>query len=133
MGFTNRTEDSMGTVTIETAPQHMDALAKGNEIRKHRAQFKRDLRTLDPPNAYQWVVDHIADPPAWMTRMELLDIMRNIPSCGPERACIILRRAGIINPVRQVGKMTYRQQIALCGLLHDRTRELEEAAARKRK
>ena len=125
----------MGTVTIDTPKkQHMDALAKGNAIRKDRAAFKRELKKQNPIDAYQMVADYIAEPPAWMIRMELLDIMRNIPSCGPERACRLIRKAGIINPVREVGKLTYRQQIALCRLFHERTRAIENqsAAARKR-
>lgn len=121
----------MGAVAAHKAAedihkQHMDALAKGNQIRMRRAQFKRDLRQMDPIEACQTVVDHIADPPVWMVRMELLDVMRNIPTCGPEKACRIMRQSGILNPVRQVGKLTHRQQIALSSALHDRTRELEQ-------
>ena len=113
------------TTSAARREQHMTALAKGNEIRLKRAEFKRNLKQLPPNEAFQVVADHIADPPAWMVRMELLDVMRYIPSCGSERACRMIRTAGIINPVRQIGKLTYRQQIALCGELHAKTKRLE--------
>lgn len=69
--------------------QHMEALARANEVRMARATIKRGLRTgaVDP-------ADLIVDPPDPLAKVKVGEFLMWVPGVGRDRAQRILRRQG---------------------------------------
>lgn len=103
----------MSTLTIpsRTIDQRREALAIANEVRFARARLKRDIaagRVL--------VADVLADPPALVASMPSIELLRAVPHVGRCKAGSWLKRGGVTDPSRPVGRLTARQREELAAV-----------------
>jgi len=89
------------------------ALERANEIRFARAALKREIKAGTAS-----VADLVADPPAYLASMKVLDLMVAQPYMGPTRALPLLE-AATVSPRKTVGGLSRRQREELAALLRD--------------
>lgn len=114
------------TMPARSLDQRFEALARANEIRRERADFKRELRTLDPDEAL-WVVGCLLlVPPAWAENWVCWDLLSALPKFGRVKVSRTLAKHGV-SQRRRVGALSARQrrelQEALVGPLRRDARE----------
>lgn len=95
----------------------MDALRKGNEIRYARAELKRQLAMLPPPEARRWVAGLLVDPPDFVLGMPTVKLLEAIPRAGVRQAANWVSRTSILNGLKRISDLTDRQRIALAELI----------------
>lgn len=100
-----------GATTYDQEQQRNDALAAANETRLNRAQMKRDIK------AGRVLVDEILlDPPWYVEKMSVIELLIAMPKRGRIRATQVLNQTKI--PVgKEVGRLTEHQRIILAGHL----------------
>lgn len=91
--------------------QRMDALANANEIRKKRAQLKRDLKA-----GRANVVDHLIEPEEWLESMKIMDLILAIPKYGRVKMNHVLMMSRI-SPSKTVGGLSQRQRTEVASRL----------------
>jgi hypothetical protein len=87
-----------------TADQRIQALQIANEVRSRRSALKRDLKA-----GRQSAVLLIADPPAWLQSMKVLDLLTAMPRVGRVKAARVLR-ATAVSPHKTVAGLSERQR-----------------------
>lgn len=94
--------------------QRLEALERGNAIRSHRAELKRDVKTRRKS-----VHDVLAAPEPEEVTMKVLDLLLAVPKVGRVKAGKWLNRTRI-SPSKTVGGLTERQRFELCTLIGHR-------------
>lgn len=91
--------------------QRMSALAQANEIRRRRAELKRDLKA-----GRASIVALLLKPPEFVETMKVCDLLMAAPKLGRVKVNKIL--AGCrISPAKSLGGLTGRQRAELVGCL----------------
>lgn len=91
--------------------QALEALEVANRTRRERAEVKRLIRC-----GGLTVAEVLADPPAFLARMPIGELIRAQALWGPTRSRKFLRRAEITE-TRRIGELTERQRDLIAGLL----------------
>lgn len=91
--------------------QTLEALAVANEVRFARAELKREIFRGETS-----VAEVLADPPTYLARMPIGELLRAQSLWGPTRSRKLLRRAEI-RETRRVGELTERQRDLIARLL----------------
>lgn len=91
--------------------QHLNALARANEIRLARATLKHRIARGEIP-----VTDVILNPPAEAETWPIMDVLQSQRGWGRERSFRLLRRAGV-HEGKAVGVLTERQRVKLATFL----------------
>src|SRR5690606_34055339 len=94
--------DAPVTTTIEAIPQHMAALARGNELRMASAAIRREIRALPRAEALRRVADLLERPPMPIQRTRVVLLLRAVPRMGLRKTHMLLARVGC-NEYRHVG------------------------------
>ena len=109
---TRRGGKSMGaTMTATTSPgrleQRLEALERANEIRRLRAQLKRDLKA-----GHKAIEEVLSRPPNYLASATILDLLIWTPKRKRTKASRVLQRCQI-SASRTVGELTERQRQVL--------------------
>jgi hypothetical protein len=88
--------------------QHMEALARGNEIRCARAQLKREIKAREILVA-ELLREEIPD---WLRSERVDRLLGAIPGMGVHRIRTMLRQIPV-GEIRTVGNLTPREKAAL--------------------
>jgi hypothetical protein len=108
------------TMTPErSTEQRMDALAWANEIRKFRAQLKRDVKAGKVPVVSVLLEELPAAQQGMVETMKVIDLLLVVPKVGRVKANRWLRDC-LVSPSRTVGGMSDRQRMALVATLSGR-------------
>jgi hypothetical protein len=102
--------------------QHMDALARANEIRLARADLKRQVHDGEVT-----VGQILQDPPLEVQTMAISDLLQAQFRWGEYRArklCTAL----VISERRPIGRLTARERDRICGMLRYSAQDVEWAA-----
>jgi hypothetical protein len=99
-------------VTIAPAPQHLQALARANEVRLARAELKRRVSDGETSAAHV-----ILECPWQAESMTVADLLTSQRRWGATR-CRRVLQAVPLSENKTVGTMTDRQRQALAGLLN---------------
>ena len=91
--------------------QRTEALAKANAVYRSRANLKREIFRGETT-----VTEVLADPPAYLNRMAIGELLRAQKLWGNTRSRKLLRQAEI-RENRRVGELTERQRDLIAGLL----------------
>lgn len=91
--------------------QRMSALERANHIRSFRAQLKRDLKA-----GRKRAADLIAQPPAEVETMRIVEVLLALPKCGRVKATKTLNTVRA-SPSKTVGGLSTRQRAELVALL----------------
>lgn len=92
---------------MPTVPQHMQALARANEVRLARASLKREIAA-----GSRSVVEVIEDVPWETESMSLIELLTSQRSWGRTRARKFL--VGLMLPEnKRLGSLTARQRVML--------------------
>src|SRR5690349_14428608 len=91
--------------------QHMDALARANEVRLKRSEIKRKVAEGELT-----VAEVLADPPAEVETMSISELLRAQHRWGNERTRKLCR-ALVISELRKVGSLTGREKDRISGML----------------
>ena len=94
-----------------SADQRREALAQANQVRRPRAQLKRDLK-----RGRVSVVDLIADPPSYLASAKVMELLRALPGYGPIKATRLLERCQV-SLTKTVGGLTERQRTEVIRVL----------------
>lgn len=98
--------------------QNMEALARANEIRLRRVQFKRELK--GEPQALARILEG-GDVPDWMRSERIGRLLLSLPWMGPHRVGALLQDLRI-SVIRTVGNLTRREQLVLLQALRGKGR-----------
>ena len=87
--------------------QREQALARANEIRRERAQIKRDLKAVSRSDAR----DLLVDPPEVLEGMPLEEFLRALPRIGKVKARALAARVHVSPalPLRRLSPVTRRR------------------------
>jgi hypothetical protein len=103
--------------TATKIPQHMQALALGNETRLKRAALKRDIRT--GKTSISDVL--LAEIPDYLKKMPIGELIQAVRWVGPSKSRQILARVGDgrwpLHERKEVGYLTKRQRVYLADVL----------------
>lgn len=91
--------------------QRMDALARANEIRTHRAQLKRDLKA-----GRTSIHTLLMDPPEYLETAKVFDMLLAVPKYGRVKVNKVLTTCRI-SPSKTIGGLSERQRTELVALL----------------
>lgn len=91
--------------------QRRDALVHANEIRRRRAQFKRDLKA-GRISAHEYLLE----PPEWLETMKVFDLLMSIPKYGRTKVNKLLQQCRM-SPSKTVGGLSLRQRSELVSML----------------
>lgn len=91
--------------------QRRDALARAQEVRVYRAQFRRDLR-----ERRVLLQDALWSEDPRLASMMVFNLLLATPKVGRAKATAALKRAGV-SASRTLGSLTPRERAALVGLL----------------
>lgn len=91
--------------------QRMDALARANEIRTHRAQLKRDLKA-----GRTSIHTLLLDPPEYLETAKVFDMLLAVPKYGRVKVNKVLTTCRI-SPSKTIGGLSERQRTELVALL----------------
>jgi hypothetical protein len=111
------------TAMVVCAPQHMQALARANEVRLARADLKR--RVMDGETT---AADVILDSPWEAETMSVAELLMSQHRWGHTRARRFLATVPI-SETKTIGSMTARQRHSLAELLAAQTRSTRAAVA----
>jgi len=100
-----------------TAPQHLSALARANEIRLARATLKRAIARGE-----RTVADVLLECPAEIERMEIGELISCQRRWGAQRTRRLLSRVPVVE-TKLVGTLTVRQRRAIADALGGAGRE----------
>lgn len=89
----------------------MEALQRANEIRSHRAQLKRDLKS-----GRTSIVQLLDAPPEYLLTAKVFDMIVAVPKFGRVKANRVLQQCRI-SPSKTIGGLTDRQRVELVDLL----------------
>jgi hypothetical protein len=92
--------------------QRMDALSRANEVRRLRAQLKRDLKARRVS-----IGALLLDPPAYLEAAKVFDMVLAIPKVGSVKATKILHSCRV-SPRKTFGGLSERQRAELAERLH---------------
>ena len=110
----NRKAHSM-SATLSSVPyageQRRQALQIANTVRHERSIIKRDLKA-----GRRSMIGLLADPPAYLQTMKVIDLLIALPRHGRVTASATLSRA-MIPPAKTVGALTRRQRSVLIAAL----------------
>lgn len=108
----------MATVTSRHAPapsrtltQRLDALDKANDVRKRRADLKRDLKA-----GRASIHALLEAPPDWLLTAKVYDLVLAVPKYGRVKVNKVLTQCRV-SPSKTFGGMTERQRLELTRLL----------------
>jgi hypothetical protein len=113
------------TATIACGPQHMQALARANEVRLARADLKR--RVLDGETT---AAEVILRSPWEAETMAVAELLMSQHRWGHTRARRFLATVPI-SETKTIGSMTVRQRESLAELLAAQSRPARAAAAQQ--
>ncbi len=99
------------TALQRTTEQRMAALARANEVRVRRAQFKRECKA-----GRISLLDVLADPPSYVANMKLLDLLLTTPKIGEVKAKQVLAQARV-SPVKTIAGVSPRQRSEVAQLV----------------
>ena len=91
--------------------QRRDALARANDTRTQRAQLKRDLKA-----GRRSIQELLLDPPAFLERARVLEMLLAVPKYGRVKANTVLTHYRI-SPNRTFGALSQRQRAELASML----------------
>ena len=95
-------------ITVETSSerlhQQMEALERANEVRKRRAQLKRDLK-----GGQAQIEEILLHPPEYLASATILDLLIWTPKRKRAKAGRVLLRCQV-SPSRPIGALTDRQR-----------------------
>ena len=91
--------------------QVLEALSLANQVRSDRAALKREIYRGETT-----VAEVLADPPAFLARMPIGELIRAQALWGPTRSRKLLRRADV-RETRRIGELTERQRGLITELL----------------
>lgn len=94
--------------------QRMDALDRANEVRKYRANLKRDLKA-----GRASIHDLLLDFPEALDTMKIFDLLLSVPKMGRVKVNKILVTCRI-SPSKTVGGMSERQRNELVNMIRRR-------------
>jgi hypothetical protein len=101
-------------VPDRTHEQRMEALDRGNEVRKRRSHLKLDLK------AGRAKVDRIIlDPPEWATSMRIVDALAAVPGLGRVKVGRLIVRCRISHS-KTLGGLSERQRTELVAQVQTR-------------
>ena len=96
-----------------SADQRRQALAQANQVRKTRAQLKKDLK-----GGRVSIIELIADPPPYLASAKVMELLRALPGFGPAKATRLMERCQV-SPVKSVGGLSEGQRNKLVGALQE--------------
>jgi hypothetical protein len=96
----------------DSEPQHMQALARANEVRLARAELKRRVAIGEVPAA-----EVILGSPWEAASMTVSDLLLSQRRWGHQRCRKLLAQVQM-SEAKTIGTMTTRQRVALAGLLN---------------
>ena len=106
------TQSTLKQATPERSlAQRMEALQRANEIRSHRAQLKRDLKS-----GRTSIVKLLDAPPEYLLTAKVFDMIVAVPKFGRVKANRVLQQCRI-SPSKTIGGLTDRQRVELVDLL----------------
>jgi len=109
-------EKRAALIVLRRSPdQRLEALAKANEVRRDRAQLKRELAAGTLPLAQVLV-----DPPRCATTAKLRELLLVCPRLGPAKADRLLSRCRIAH-TKTVAGLTQRQRTEVLDLLRHKS------------
>jgi hypothetical protein len=91
--------------------QRMDALSRANEVRRLRAQLKRDLKARRVS-----IGALLLDPPAYLEAAKVFDLVLAVPQVGSVKATKILDSCRV-SPRKTFGGLSERQRAELAARL----------------
>jgi hypothetical protein len=102
-------------------PQHMQALARANAVRRARFEMRKQMKAVGHTEARKIAAELIANPPWWAKTLRLGDLLSAIPKVGPSAMLRLFTmfNAGAPNTISRFNEL---------GSLTDRQRELLIAA-----
>jgi hypothetical protein len=89
----------------------MDALSRANEVRRLRAQLKRDLKARRVS-----IGALLLDPPAYLEAAKVFDLVLAVPQVGSVKATKILDSCRV-SPRKTFGGLSERQRAELAARL----------------
>lgn len=99
------------SVPGRSSEQRLGALAQANEVRRGRAQLKRDLAS-----GSLTLVQVLSDPPVFARTAKLRVLLLACPKVGPAKAERVLSRCRI-GPAKTIAGLSERQRAELLDLL----------------
>lgn len=102
--------------TIVVEPQHMQALARANEVRLARAQMKREIAA-----GHRGVLEVVRDRPWEAESMTVGELLRSQRRWGRARSRKLINSIGL-SETKQLGSLTERQRHVLAGALEAKDR-----------
>jgi S13-like H2TH domain len=97
------TTKTQAQAPVRSLDQRMEALQRANHIRVRRAQLKKDLILLDPPD--------------WVSTAKVFDMLMAVPKFGRVKAARLLNQCRI-SQSKTVGGLSERQRTELVGLFN---------------
>lgn len=91
--------------------QRLDALDRANRVRTFRAELKREVKAGTVS-----AVPALAEPPAQLATMKVIDLLLAVPKVGRVKAGRWLTRCRVA-PSKTVGGLSERQRGELLGML----------------
>lgn len=107
----NATTQPDTTTPQRSLEQRQAALDRANEIRKFRAQLKRDIKA-----GRKCAVDLLTDPPAEVETMKVFEVLLALPKVGRTKAGKLLNVVRA-SPSKTIGGLSARQRNELVTLL----------------
>ena len=98
----------------KSAPQHLRALERANEVRLARAALKRRIAARETS-----VASVVAEPPAEAERMTIGDLLMSQKRWGRQRSKRLLVSIGLLEN-KELGTLTDRQRVVLAAVLQRR-------------
>jgi hypothetical protein len=96
---------------VTALPQHMEALQRANDVRKHNSDLKADLAALSRGNGAVMLANLLCEEPdSLFGAMPVQSALRAIRGIGREKAGTILIAAGVKGVTRRVRDLTVRQR-----------------------
>lgn len=104
-------------------------LAKANEVRVRKAEFKKVINKVAEPQALSMVADALESDQRLLDSFSIKELLMAIPGVGREKARLLARAAEGLELMTKVGAMTTRRRTVLAEVLRERGRDREKAAA----
>lgn len=93
-------------------PQASNALELARFIKSKRRELRVELRALGARDGANRAADLLADPPDWIAKLPVKDLLRMVPRIGVESATLVLAASGCPDR-RRVEDLTLRQNEAV--------------------
>jgi hypothetical protein len=105
--------------------KRMTNLARANEVRLYKADFKRDLRRLEQPEACRLLADRLTKDPDSIRSFSVQELLLCIDGIGKHKATAFARAADWTNLTDKVSRLTPSRRDNLARVLRARADEVE--------